>query len=60
MSTFTEADVEAAFNEIRPHAQKLVDRFGQAQAFEILTAVARATCPDGVLQAPLITIISAG
>jgi hypothetical protein len=36
-------DVEAAFNEFPPHAQKLVDRFGQAQAFEILDAVARKT-----------------
>jgi hypothetical protein len=34
-------------NELRPEVQKLVDRFGQAQTFEILMALAHAVCPDG-------------
>jgi hypothetical protein len=47
MEPFTETDLEAAFDELRPHAQKLVDRFGQEQAFEILLAMAETVCPDG-------------
>jgi hypothetical protein len=34
-------------NELRPELQKLVDRFGQAQTFEILMALAHTVCPDG-------------
>jgi hypothetical protein len=34
-------------NELRPEVQKLVDRFGQAQTFEILMALAHSVCPDG-------------
>jgi hypothetical protein len=34
-------------NELRPEVQKLVDRFGQAQTFEIPMALAHSVCPDG-------------
>ena len=34
-------------NELRPDVQNLVDRFGQAQTFEILMALAHSVCPDG-------------
>ena len=34
-------------NELRPEVQKLVDRFGQAQTFEILMVLAHSVCPDG-------------
>jgi hypothetical protein len=44
---YTAEDVEAAHDELRRLAQKLVDRFGQTQAFEILSALADAVCPDG-------------
>jgi hypothetical protein len=46
MKPFTAADVQAAHDELRPHIQKLVDRFGQAQAYEIASSVARRVCPD--------------
>jgi hypothetical protein len=52
MTPFNEADVHAAFDELRPHVQRLVDRFGQAQAFEITIKVAHAVCPDGEDKAP--------
>jgi len=45
-------NIEAAHDALRPHAQALVDRFGQAQAFEILSALAETVCPDGRDQAP--------
>jgi len=34
-------------NELRPEVQKLVDRFGQAQTFDILMALAHSVCPGG-------------
>jgi hypothetical protein len=46
MKDFNADDVEKAHNELRPIAQKLVDRFGQARTFGILTAVAHAVCPN--------------
>jgi hypothetical protein len=46
MKPFNKNDVLAALNEIRPHAQKLVDRFGESQASAILRAVTYAECPE--------------
>jgi hypothetical protein len=43
---FTEADVQAAHDKLRRHVQELVDRFGQAQTYEIFWGVIRVTCPD--------------
>jgi hypothetical protein len=43
---FTEADVQAAHDKLRRHVQKLVDRFGQAQTYEIFWGVISVTCPD--------------
>ena len=34
MKEFSHQDVQAAHDALRPHAQALVDRFGQAQARE--------------------------
>jgi hypothetical protein len=34
-------------NELPPELQKLVDRFGQAQTFEVPMALAHSVCPDG-------------
>lgn len=53
MKPYTEADVDAAFNELRPLAQKLVDRFGQVQTHAILSAVRDDTCPDGGADPPI-------
>ena len=58
MKDFTAADVEVAHDELRRHVQKLVDRFGQAQAYEILLGVGRATCPDGMMKAPKFYCVS--
>jgi hypothetical protein len=52
MGTFNAADVQKAHNELRPTIQKLVDRFGQAQTYEIMLAVARDVCRDGMSKAP--------
>ena len=46
MKKFTAEDVQDAHDELCPHAQKLVDRFGQSQAAEIMRAVLEQTCPD--------------
>jgi hypothetical protein len=45
-------EIEAAHDALRAQVQKLVDRFGQAQAFEIVTAVAHIVCPDGARKLP--------
>jgi hypothetical protein len=52
MIKYTAADCNAAWDELRPHIQKLVDRFGQAQAFGIATDVVNTVCPDGGETAP--------
>lgn len=44
---YTTKDVQAAHDALRPHVQRLVDRFGQAQASEILLALIGSVCPDG-------------
>jgi hypothetical protein len=52
MRKYTAADCDAAWNELRPHIQKLVDRFGQAQAFGIAMDVVATVCPDGMSMVP--------
>jgi hypothetical protein len=49
---YTAEEVQATLDELRPLAQKPVDRFGQTQTFEILSALADAVCPDGKAKAP--------
>jgi len=44
---FTDADVEAAFRELQPHIQRLVDRFGPAQAHHMLMVMADTVAPGG-------------
>jgi hypothetical protein len=46
MKPFTARDVQRAHDHLRPHVQKLVDGFGQAQAFESVMSVAFATSPN--------------
>jgi hypothetical protein len=53
------ARIQAAHDELLPQAQKLVDEFGQAQAYEIIEAVARTVCPDGSNHAPKYVITGA-
>jgi hypothetical protein len=59
-SSFTEHDVVAALNKIHPYVQKLVDRFGQAQANHILEFVAGELCPDGLREEPPIYLLWKG
>jgi hypothetical protein len=54
---YTAEEVLAVYDELRPLAQKLVDRFGQTQAFEILSALADALCPDGKAKVPAFLFI---
>jgi hypothetical protein len=49
---FTAEDVQAAHDQLYPTVQKLIDRFGEAQAFEILVSIAHEMCPDGCSQVP--------
>jgi hypothetical protein len=53
------ARIQAAHDELLPRAQKLVDEFGQAQAYEIIEAVARTVCPGGRSHAPKYVITGA-
>jgi hypothetical protein len=40
--------------------QKLIDRFGEAQAFELLVSIAHELCPDGSTQLPEYKAVSVG
>jgi hypothetical protein len=45
---FARYEIEAAEDQLRPHVEKLVERFGETQAWEIILHVCRQECLEGM------------